>query len=112
MAMEECNNRWVLSMSDEELKRLRRKTIKVFSLTEYLKFWRYVEKQQDRILSLRAKEEVLKDLREDIDHELNHHILLNDEETWCEDYYINGKLDYRKLLIGFLEDFLERLKDI
>lgn len=32
------------------------------------------------------------------------HLLANDEITWNEEFYTNGKLDYRKLCIQFLKD--------
>ena len=43
-------------------------------------------------------------------HELNCHILLNDEVTWNEEFYTNGKLDYRKLLISFCNDVISELE--
>jgi hypothetical protein len=46
----------------------------------------------------------------DIEHELYEHILLNDEATWNPGFYTNEKLDYRKLLIYFLQDYLKILK--
>lgn len=47
---------------------------------------------------------------EHIEHELNGHILLNDEITWNKEFYTNGKLDYRKLLISLLQQTLDILK--
>lgn len=47
---------------------------------------------------------------ENIEHELNGHILLNDEITWNKEFYTNGKLDYRKLLISLLQQTLDILK--
>ena len=38
------------------------------------------------------------------------HLLANDEETWNEEFYTNGKLDYRKLCIQFLKDIKEMSK--
>lgn len=52
---------------------------------------------------------LITDVKDLIDHELNYHILKNDEETWNLEYYTNGKLDYRKLLIGLLTDINSRL---
>ena len=52
---------------------------------------------------------LITDVKDLIDHELNCHILKNDEETWNLEYYTNGKLDYRKLLIGLLTDINSRL---
>lgn len=46
----------------------------------------------------------------DYKHELNNHILLNDELTWNDEFYTNGKLDYRKLLISFCEDMISELE--
>ena len=48
-------------------------------------------------------------LLSDFKHELNGHILLNDEVTWNEEFYTDGKLDYRKLLIALLSDYENRL---
>ena len=36
-------------------------------------------------------------------------ILLNDEDTWNPEFYTNEKLDYRKLLIYFLQDYLNSM---
>lgn len=47
---------------------------------------------------------------ENIEHELYGHILLNDEITWNKEFYTNGKLDYRKLLISLLQQTLDVLK--
>lgn len=52
---------------------------------------------------------LITDVKDLIDHELNYHILKYDEETWNLEYYTNGKLDYRKLLIGLLTDINSRL---
>jgi len=46
----------------------------------------------------------------DLGHELYGHILQNDEETWNEEYYTDGKLDYRKLLIDLLEEVFKILE--
>jgi len=46
---------------------------------------------------------------EEIEHELNGHILIGDETTWNEEYYTDGKLDYKKLLIGILQIILKIL---
>ena len=45
----------------------------------------------------------------DLRHELNDHILIGDEVTWNCEYYTNGKLDYRKLLIALLQQTLDTL---
>lgn len=45
----------------------------------------------------------------DLRHELNDHILIGDEVTWNYEYYTNGKLDYRKLLIALLQQTLNTL---
>lgn len=47
---------------------------------------------------------------ENIEHELYGHILLNDEITWNKEFYTNGKLDYRKILISLLQQTLDVLK--
>ena len=58
-----------------------------------------------------------KELKERIDktissmeHELYGHILKNDEDSWNPEFYINGKLDYRKLLIFLLKGYINDLK--
>ena len=43
-------------------------------------------------------------------HELYGHILQNDEETWNKEFYTDGKLDYRKLLISLLNRVFEILE--
>ena len=43
-------------------------------------------------------------------HELYGHILQNDEKSWSLEYYTEGKLDYRKLLIKLLEEVFEILE--
>lgn len=43
-------------------------------------------------------------------HELYGHILQNDEETWNKEFYTDGKLDYRKLLINLLNRVFEILE--
>lgn len=55
-------------------------------------------------------EERINKVVRDIEHELYEHILLNDEATWNPEFYTNEKLDYRKLLIYFLQDYLKILK--
>lgn len=52
---------------------------------------------------------IIKDVYSCIYHELHGHILQHDENTWKIEYYTNGKLDYRKLLIGLLSDYENRL---
>lgn len=47
---------------------------------------------------------------DDIKHELYEHIKLGDEESWNEEFYTDGKLDYRKLLISILETTLKTLQ--
>ena len=55
-------------------------------------------------------EERINKVVRNIEHELYEHILLNDEATWNPEFYTNEKLDYRKLLISFLQDYLKILK--
>ena len=43
-------------------------------------------------------------------HELYGHILQNDEKSWSPEYYTEGKLDYRKLLIKLLGEVFEILE--
>lgn len=45
-----------------------------------------------------------------IEHELYGHILIGDEVSWNPEFYTDGKLDYRKLLICLLEGELRVLK--
>lgn len=54
-------------------------------------------------------EYIIKDVYNSINHELHGHILNNDEDSWLPKYYTNDKLDYRKLLIGLLSDYEDRL---
>lgn len=51
----------------------------------------------------------IKKVVDDLKHELNGHILIGDEVTWNYEYYTNGKLDYRKLLIDLLQQTLDIL---
>ena len=51
----------------------------------------------------------IKKVVDDLKHELNGHILIGDEITWNYEYYTNGKLDYRKLLIALLQQTLDTL---
>ena len=51
----------------------------------------------------------IKKVVDDLKHELNGHILIGDEVTWNYEYYTNGKLDYRKLLIALLQQTLDTL---
>lgn len=51
----------------------------------------------------------IKKVVDDLKHELNEHILIGDEVTWNYEYYTNGKLDYRKLLIALLQQTLDTL---
>jgi len=48
---------------------------------------------------------IIKAVHSDIQHELHGHILQHDEDSWNPEYYTNGKLDYRKLLIALLSDY-------
>lgn len=48
--------------------------------------------------------------RKDIQHELLH-LKANDEVSWNKEFYTNDKLDYRKLCIALLEQFVNKLKD-
>ena len=59
---------------------------------------------------IKEKQLIIDKAIRNIEHELNGHILLNDEVTWNEEYYTNGKLDYRKLLIALLQQTLDTLK--
>ena len=52
---------------------------------------------------------IIEDVYSSIYHELYGHILNNDEDSWLPKYYTNNKLDYRKLLIGLLSDYENRL---
>ena len=54
-------------------------------------------------------ENIRKEAIEEINHELKGHILLNDEESWNDEFYTNGKLDYKKLLIALLTNLLNIL---
>ena len=69
---------------------------------------------QDKYETLLAIEELneekIKRVAYNLGHELYGHILQNDEETWNEEFYTNGKLDYRKLLIRLLEETFETLE--
>lgn len=65
-----------------------------------------LEYKDDKIESLKY---IIKDVYSCIHHELHGHILQHDEETWNPEYYTKGKLDYRKLLIGLLSDYENRL---
>ena len=58
------------------------------------------------IILSNKRENTIKHIEDYIEHELNYHILKNDEETWNNEFYTNGKLDYRKLLIGLLNEIL------
>ena len=51
----------------------------------------------------------LENINDYVTNELSH-LLANDEETWNEEFYTNGKLDYRKLCIQFLKDIKEMSK--
>ena len=71
-------------------------------------------KEKDKVMYLERQiaiyEERINKVVRDIEHELYEHILLNDEATWNQEFYTNEKLDYRKLLIYFLQDYLKILK--
>ena len=71
-------------------------------------------KEKDKVMYLEKQitiyEERINKVVRDIEHELYEHILLNDEDTWNPEFYTNEKLDYRKLLIYFLQDYLKILK--
>lgn len=60
-------------------------------------------------LEISQLKEQKKQAIEEIEHELNGHILIGDEISWNEEYYTDGKLDYKKLLIGILQTILEIL---
>ena len=68
------------------------------------------EVDQIRLMKMIKLEKRNKKAIKFIEHELNEHILLNDEVTWNDEYYTKGKLDYRKLLIALLQDILNILK--
>ena len=63
-------------------------------------------------IEVEIKDERIERLIDNLKHELRGHILVGDEETWIDDYYTDGKLDYRKMLIGFLEDVINQLEEI
>ena len=71
-------------------------------------------KEKDKVMYLERQiaryEERINKVVRNIEHELYEHILLNDEVTWNPKFYTNEKLDYRKLLIYFLQDYLKILK--
>lgn len=71
-------------------------------------------KEKDKAIYLERQiaiyEERINKVVRNIEHELYEHILLNDEDTWSPEFYTNEKLDYRKLLISFLQDYLKILK--
>lgn len=58
---------------------------------------------------IEALKYIIMDIYISIYHELHGHILQHDEDSWNPEYYTNGKLDYRKLLIGLLSDYENRL---
>ncbi len=71
---------------------------------------RKIEKTlKDKEQEIEALKYVIKDIYSSIYHELHGHILQHDEDSWNPEYYTNGKLDYRKLLIGLLSDYEQRL---
>jgi hypothetical protein len=69
---------------------------------------------QDKYETLLAIEELneekIKRVACNLGHELYGHILQNDEETYNKEFYTNGKLDYKKLLIRLLEQTFETLE--
>ena len=69
--------------------------------------------EYERFISLQKRElknrKRIKKAVEDLRHELKDHILIGDEVTWNYEYYTNGKLDYRKLLIALLQQTLDTL---
>ena len=71
-------------------------------------------KEKDKAMYLERQiaiyEERINKVVRNIEHELYEHILLNDEATWNLEFYTNAKLDYRKLLISLLQDYLKILK--
>lgn len=62
---------------------------------------------QSQLAQLNKKLETIK---EDIEHELNGHILLGDEDSWNPEFYTDDKLDYRKLCIYLLSDILKTIE--
>lgn len=77
-----------------------------------------LQEKYNNVLKEKAKLKIEnKQLREKIKrvacnlgHELYGHILQNDEETYNEEFYTDGKLDYKKLLISLLEETFETLE--
>ena len=63
----------------------------------------------DSVICIEVLKYIIKDVYSSIHHELHEHILQHDEDSWNLEYYTNGKLDYRKLLIGLLSDYENRL---
>ena len=53
---------------------------------------------------------IISETSKDIQHELSH-LKANDEISWNEEFYTNDKLDYRKLCIALLEQFVNKLKE-
>lgn len=70
----------------------------------------YAELPMELQKKMEIYEERINKVIKSIEHELYGHILSNDEETWNSEFYTKGKLDYRKLLIAFMEDYLKILK--
>ena len=68
---------------------------------------KYAEKLEKENKELKNK---INKVASKMGHELYGHILQNDEESWNEEFYTEGKLDYRKLLIALLEDVFDILE--
>lgn len=66
---------------------------------------RYIkDKEIDRLNN------IISETSKDIQHELSH-LKANDEISWNEEFYTNDKLDYKKLCIALLEQFVNKLKE-
>ena len=73
---------------------------------------RHIEVDSEKLIQkYNILNNLINEIEEYIDHELNHHILKYDEETWNKEFYTDNKLDYRKLLIGILNDILRIIRE-
>lgn len=77
-----------------------------FTREEMITIYDYIKDKEQETEALKY---IIKDVYSSIYHELHGHILQHDEDSWNQEYYTNGKLDYRKLLIGLLSDYEQRL---
>lgn len=84
------------------------------NIYEKILFIEYVINLQNKYETLLAIEELneekIKRVACNLGHELYGHILQNDEESYNEEFYTDGKLDYKKLLIRLLEQTFETLE--